>query len=212
MYCASSRSPWSTCTSTEVCPSAAVENIWLFFVGIVVLRSISLVNTPPTVSMPSERGVTSRSRMSLTSPPSTPACIAAPIATHSSGFIPLNGSLPVTALTISCTEGVLLEPPTSITLSILSLVRLESRNARNTHSLVLSTRSDVSSLNFARLSVISKCFGPDASIVINGRLIFVCAMPESSIFAFSAASLSLWSAILSFLSSTPLSFLNSAAT
>ena len=67
-----SRSPCSTCTSTEVCPSAAVEKIWLLVVGMVVLRSIRRVNTPPIVSMPSESGVTSSSSTSLTSPPSTP--------------------------------------------------------------------------------------------------------------------------------------------
>jgi len=47
---------------------------WLFFVGMVVLRLMSLVNTPPSVSMPNERGVTSRSSTSVTSPASTPAC------------------------------------------------------------------------------------------------------------------------------------------
>ena len=51
----------------------------LFLVGIVVLRSISRVNTPPSVSMPSDSGVTSSSSTSLTSPCSTPAWIAAPI-------------------------------------------------------------------------------------------------------------------------------------
>ena len=40
--------------------------------GMVVLRSIILVITPPSVSTPSESGVTSSSKMSLTSPPSTP--------------------------------------------------------------------------------------------------------------------------------------------
>src|SRR3546814_2697084 len=39
------------------------------------------VNTPPNVSMPSDSGVTSSSSTSLTSPWSTPAWIAAPIAT-----------------------------------------------------------------------------------------------------------------------------------
>ena len=38
----------------------------------VVLRPISLVKTPPSVSMPSESGVTSRSRTSVTSPAKTP--------------------------------------------------------------------------------------------------------------------------------------------
>jgi hypothetical protein len=43
---------------------------WL---GMVVLRSISGVATPPSVSMPSVSGVTSSSTTSFTSPPSTPA-------------------------------------------------------------------------------------------------------------------------------------------
>ncbi len=68
-----SDSPWRTCTSTEGWLSSAVVNVSDFFVGMVVLRSISFVKTPPFVSMPSERGVTSRSRMSLTSPFRTPA-------------------------------------------------------------------------------------------------------------------------------------------
>src|SRR3712207_8319197 len=45
-------------------------------VGIVVFRSMSFVITPPLVSIPKERGVTSRSRTSLTSPARTPAWIA----------------------------------------------------------------------------------------------------------------------------------------
>ena len=36
--------------------SSAVEKTWLFFVGMVVLRSISRVKTPPRVSMPSDSG------------------------------------------------------------------------------------------------------------------------------------------------------------
>ena len=62
------RSPCSTCTSTLVWLSAAVENVSLFRVGIVVLRGISVVITPPSVSMPSDSGVTSSSSRSLTSP------------------------------------------------------------------------------------------------------------------------------------------------
>ncbi len=54
--------------STAVWLSSAVEKIWLFLVGIVVLRSIRRVNTPPRVSMPSDSGVTSSSSTSLTSP------------------------------------------------------------------------------------------------------------------------------------------------
>ena len=41
-------------------------------VGIVVFLLISLVKTPPRVSIPRERGVTSRRSTSVTSPASTP--------------------------------------------------------------------------------------------------------------------------------------------
>ena len=41
--------------------SAAVENMLDFLAGMVVLRSMSLVKMPPSVSMPSESGVTSSS-------------------------------------------------------------------------------------------------------------------------------------------------------
>ena len=93
-----SDSPWRTWISTDGWLSSAVVNVSDLRVGIVVLRSISFVNTPPFVSMPSESGVTSRSRTSLTSPLSTPAWIAAPTATTSSGLTPLCGSLPMQLL------------------------------------------------------------------------------------------------------------------
>ena len=44
--------------------------------------------------------------------------MAAPIATTSSGFTDLFGSLPVSALTASTTAGIRVEPPTKITSSI----------------------------------------------------------------------------------------------
>ena len=98
----SARSPCRTWISTEVWLSAAVVNdLRLRLVGIVVLRGISGVATPPRVSMPSVSGVTSSSSTSLTSPLSTPAWIAAPTATTSSGFTPLCGSLPKNFLTFS---------------------------------------------------------------------------------------------------------------
>ena len=87
-----SRSPWSTLTSTEVWPSAAVENTSDLDVGSVVLRGISLVITPPRVSRPRDSGVTSRRTMSRTSPASTPAWTAAPRATTSSGLTETLGS------------------------------------------------------------------------------------------------------------------------
>ena len=68
LYLAISRSPCSTWISTDGCMSSAVVNTSVRRVGMVVLRSMSLVITPPLVSMPSDSGVTSSSRTSLTSP------------------------------------------------------------------------------------------------------------------------------------------------
>ncbi|MNX11397.1 hypothetical protein D3C86_411570 [compost metagenome] len=124
-----SRSPWRTWISTEVWPSAAVEKTWDLEVGMVVLRSISLVATPPRVSMPSESGVTSRSSTSLTSPPRTPAWMAAPRATASSGLTDLSGSLPRNLRMASCTAGMRVEPPTRMTLSMSEGLRSESAMA-----------------------------------------------------------------------------------
>ena len=103
---------------TAVWLSSAVENTCDFLVGMVVLRSISRVNTPPSVSMPSDSGVTSSSSTSFTSPLSTPAWMAAPMATTSSGLTPLCGSLPKNCLTVSMTLGMRVMPPTSTTSSI----------------------------------------------------------------------------------------------
>ncbi len=60
--------PWSTLISTEVWPSAAVEKTSDLEVGSVVFLVMSLVMTPPRVSRPRDRGVTSSSTMSRTSP------------------------------------------------------------------------------------------------------------------------------------------------
>ena len=73
LCCAISRSPWKTWMSTDGWLSSAVVKTSLRLVGIAVLRSMSLVNRPPLVSMPSESGVTSMSRTSLRSPLRTPA-------------------------------------------------------------------------------------------------------------------------------------------
>lgn len=62
---ARSRSPCST-TSTAGWSSSAVVKVPPRRVGIVVLRSISLVISPPSVSTPGESGVTSSSRTPLT--------------------------------------------------------------------------------------------------------------------------------------------------
>ena len=60
-----------------------------------------------------------------------------------------------------------------------------------------SMRSAVISWNLARLSDSSRCSGPSAVAVMNGRLIWVCWTWLSSILAFSAASLRRWAAMRS---------------
>ncbi len=92
-----------------------MEKTWDLLVGIVVLRSMILVKTSPRVSIPSDRGVTSNNRRLSTSPPSTPAWIAAPNATASSGLIERSGVLPLKNLIKAFwTAGIRVEPPTKI--------------------------------------------------------------------------------------------------
>ncbi len=79
-------------------------------------------------------------------------------------------------------------------------------------SMVRSIRSSTRLSNLARVTLTARCLGPDWSAVMYGRLISVCALEESSILAFSAASFSRCSARMSFLRSMPLSFLNSSHT
>ena len=169
----------------------------------VVFFSMIFVKMPPRVSMPSERGVTSRRSTSLTSPWSTAACMAAPTATTSSGFTDLLGSLPKNPLTVCWTLGVRVWPPTRSTSS--TVFRSASFIAVLQGSIVRSKRSNCERVRFMR-----RCFGPEASAVTKGRFISVSVAVESSIFARSAPSLSLWSAILSVLRSMPFDFLNSS--
>ena len=162
-----SRSPWRTWISTCGWLSVAVEKIWLLEVGMVVLRSMSRVITPPSVSMPRDSGVTSRSRTSLTSPARTPAWMAAPTATTSSGLTPLWGSLPPKiSLTASTTAGMRVMPPTRMTSSMSAGLRPASLSAARTGFVVLSMRSATRSSSLARVSVITRCLGPPASAVM----------------------------------------------
>jgi hypothetical protein len=78
-------------------------------------------------------------------------------------------------------------------------------------SVVRSMRSMTRDSSLARVSVITRCLGPLASAVMNGRLISVWRVLDSSILAFSAASLSRWRAIRSFWRSIPCSFRYSSA-
>ena len=175
----------------------------------VVLRGMSTVITPPSVSMPTESGVTSSSNRSLTSPASTPPWIAAPMATTSSGFTPLCGSLPKYSFTTCCTRGMRVEPPTSTTSSTSEGLRPASASACLSGPIVRCTRPSTSDSSFARVSFIVMCLGPEASAVINGRLISVSITDDSSILAFSPASFRRCNAMRSLLRSMPSDFLNS---
>ncbi len=158
--------------------------------------------------MPRERGVTSRSKTSFASPFIMAACVAAPRATHSIGSMPRSIFLPTHSSKSFWTIGILVGPPTIIILSISFGLRPESFNAWSTGPLHLSTMLEINSSSFALLMDMVKCFGPLASAVIKGRFMSVVTVLESSTFAFSAASLRRWVAILSFLRSMPVSFLN----
>ena len=72
--------------STTRWPSTEVVNISRALVGIVVLRGIRTLTMPPSVSIPSESGVTSSSSMFVIPPARMCACTAAPSATTSSGL------------------------------------------------------------------------------------------------------------------------------
>ena len=154
-------SPCKTWISTEGWLSAAVEKTWDFFVGIVVFDSISLVITLPIVSIPRDNGVTSSNRTSSTSPDKTPPWIAAPTATTSSGFTPLEGFFPNKASTSFWIMGILVDPPTNITSSISFFVRLASFNAFLTGSIDLFTKVSDNCSNLALVKVVTRCFGPE---------------------------------------------------
>ena len=96
------------------------------------LRVISLSITPPMVSIPRLRGVTSSNNMSVSLVPASKAAWrAAPTATTSSGFTSIKGSRPKNSRTNLRTSGIRVEPPTRITPSSWSGVIPASSNARS---------------------------------------------------------------------------------
>ena len=171
---------------------------------------ISLVNTPPWVSIPRLKGVTSSNNTSLRSPPSTAPCKAAPAATASSGLTSRRGARPNSFSTASCTRGMRVWPPTNITSSMSEGLTPASCMAWRHGSRLFSTKSSTKLSNLARVSLIFMCLGPVASAVTYGKFTSVCVLFESSIFVRSAASLRRCRAIGSLVRSTPDSFLNSA--
>lgn len=66
------RYPYETVISTTVWPSAAVENISDLDDGIVEFLGIRVVIKPPSVSTPSDKGVTSSNKICDTEPEITP--------------------------------------------------------------------------------------------------------------------------------------------
>ena len=160
------RSPCITWMSTAVCPSSAVEKTCDLRAGMVVLRSITWVITPPMVSTPSESGVTSSRSTSFTSPVNTPAWMAAPMATTSSGLTLLFGSLLISLRTNSWITGMRLAPPTRTTSSISLTLFPASFKTASKGVRQRSTRSLVSCSRRARVRRNCRCLGPLASAVI----------------------------------------------
>lgn len=109
-------SPSKTWMVTVYWLSWYVVKTWDFLVGIYDPFGIILLITPPTVSIPSDKGVASI----ITIPPSsvsypqiTPPWTAAPKQMASSGLIPVFGSLPPkNSLTNCLILGILVDPPT----------------------------------------------------------------------------------------------------
>ena len=208
------RSPCTTCMVTEVWLSAAVVKTLPFEVGIVVLRSMRVSRTPPSTSMPSVRGVTSSSTMSLsTSPAMMPACMAAPMATASIGSTPDSASRPIIPPMNLRTSGMRVGPPTSTTRSIPWADSFASDSDFSTDGRHFSTTGPISSSSFARVRRSSRFLAPDdGSCAMNGRLMSVSMTLDSSIFAFSAASRMRVMAVESDERSLPSFFLNSSST
>ena len=159
-------SPWTTLTVTAVWLSSAVENIWDLLVGIVVFFSITGVITPPIVSIPRVSGVTSKSKISVTSPDKTAPCTAAPTATASSGLISFLGSLPKNSLTFSWNIGILVCPPTRITSLISEVFNFASLRAISTGFKLLAIKGSTRASSFDLVSLIKRCFGPEESAVM----------------------------------------------
>ncbi len=137
--------------------------------------------------------------------------MAAPTATASSGFTSLRGSLPKNSFTYFCTSGMRVWPPTRMTSAMSWVPTPASFNAMRQGSMVFLTRSSTSDSSLARVSLMFRCLGPEASAVMYGRFTSVCWLEDNSILAFSAASFRRCTASGSLRTSTPDSLRNSSA-
>ncbi len=178
---------------TAVWLSSAVLKVWLFLVGIVVFLGINGVRMPPSVSMPNVKGVTSKRRMSLTSPERTPAWTAAPMATHSIGSTPRSARRLSVSSTNLRTIGMRVGPPTRMILLTSSTESFASFSDCSNGFLQRCTIGSTICSSSARVNIMRRFFDPE----IKGKLISVSIMVESSIFARSAASRTRCTAVLS---------------
>jgi hypothetical protein len=87
------------------------------------------------------------------------------MATASSGLTLLLGYFPKNFSTISYTLGILVEPPTRITSSILSLVTPASLRADSQGLMVFYKKVSVKDSSLALVKDMFKCLGPEASAV-----------------------------------------------
>ena len=124
--------------------------------------------------MPKDSGVTSSNSTSFTSPCNTPPWIAAPTATASSGFTSLRASLPKISLTLSCTLGIRICPPTRMMSSMSAIFTPASLIAMRQGSAVRSISSSTKLSSLDRVILTARCLGPEASAVMYGRLTSVC--------------------------------------
>ena len=181
-----------------------------FLVGMVVWSLISLVITPPSVSIPNDSGVTSSNKdvfyavqwYLLDSCP------------YRYYFVRVNtfeGAFPKNSCTFCWTAGIRVEPPTRITSSISEAFMLASCRAFRRGSIVAWIRLSHNCSNWARVSVRTRCFGIPLTGNMYGRLISVEVELDNSIFAFSAASFKPLVSHRVFTDVYPSSFWNSSA-
>ena len=156
------------------------------------------VITPPTVSIPNDKGVASITIKpwvsSLSSPQIIPPWMAAPVQMASSGLIPVFGSFPLkNSLTNCLTLGILLDPPTNTISSILFFFKPESSKAVYIGPKVFLNRSELSSSNLALVRTSDKS-RPSARSSIS---IVVSWVADKALLAFSTSLFSFWIALLS---------------
>jgi len=149
---------------------------------------MSLVITPPSVSMPSESGVTSSSRhvLDVALEHAGPG-IAAPMATASSGLTSFLGSLPKNSRTLSITLGMRVWPPTRITSLISSSLTPASLTAMRAGLDGLRDELVDQRLELGAGDLSSSVLGARSVRCDVGQVSSVCCEDDSSIFAFSAA-------------------------